>query len=178
MTAEPSPDSVGAVLARAASQLRPLDSALLDAQVLLGHVLDRSRSALLVHGEQTVPAHKFSEFQRAVARRAAGEPLAYITGRREFWSLDLQVSPAVLVPRPETELVVERCLALCGDQNAAVDDLGTGSGAIALALASERRHWSVTATDRSAAALAVATANARRLAIGNVHFIAGDWFEA
>ncbi len=178
MTAEPSPLSVSAVLARAAGRLRPLTSALLDAQVLLGHTLGRSRSELMVHGEQLLTPENVSEFERAVLRRAAGEPLAYIVGRREFWSLELQVSPAVLVPRPETELVVERCLALCAGQQAAIADLGTGSGAIALALAWERRGWSVTATDRSAAALAVARANAHALGIDNVHFVSGDWFAA
>lgn len=178
MTTEPSPRTVSAVLARAATRLRPLDSALLDAQVLLGHVLSRSRSELMVHDEEAVPAEKLSEFELAVERRARGEPLAYIIGRREFWSLDLQVSAAVLVPRPETELVVERCLALRSGQSGAVADLGTGSGAIALALAWERRGWKITATDRSAAALAIARANAQALAIGNVRFVIGDWYRA
>jgi release factor glutamine methyltransferase len=178
MTAEPSQQSVSAVLARAAGRLRPLTSAVLDAQVLLGHVLDRPRSELMVHSEQLVPPEEVAEFERAVLRRAAGEPLAYIVGHREFWSLELQVSPAVLVPRPETELVVERCLALCGGQQAAIADLGTGSGAIALALAWERRGWSVTATDRSEAALTVARANAQALGIDNVRFVTGDWFAA
>jgi release factor glutamine methyltransferase len=178
MTAEPSPLSVSAVLARAASRLRALNSAVLDAQVLLGHALGRSRSELLIHAEELVAPEKLSDFEQAVQRRAEGEPLAYIIGRREFWSLELQVSPAVLVPRPETELVVERCLALGGDPNAAMADLGTGSGAIALALAWERRGWCITATDRSEAALAIARSNARALDINNVRFVAGDWFKA
>jgi release factor glutamine methyltransferase len=178
MTAEPSSHSVSAVLARAATRLRPLESAVLDAQVLLGHVLGRSRSELMVHGEELVAAGKLAQFEQALARRVAGEPLAYILGHREFWSLDLKVSSAVLVPRPETELVVERCLVLCSGQNAAVADLGTGSGAIALALAWERRGWSVTATDRSAAALAIAAANALALGIDNIRFAEGDWFGA
>ena len=176
MTAEPSPLSVSALLARAATRLRPFNSAVLDAQVLLGHALGRSRSELMAHGEELVAPERLSDFEQAVQRRAAGEPLAYIIGRREFWSLDLQVSPAVLVPRPETELVVERCLALFGSQSAAIADLGTGSGAIALALAWERRGWNVTATDRSEAALAVASANAHALGINNVRFVIGDWF--
>ncbi len=164
-------------LAHAVSRLRPLSSAILDAQVLLGHTLGRSRSELMIRGEELIPAAKLSEFERLVKRRAEGEPLAYIVGRREFWSLDLRVSSAVLVPRPETELVVERCLALCGAKSAGVADLGTGSGAIALALAWERRGWRVTATDRSEAAIAVAAANAQALAIGNVQFALGDWFK-
>jgi release factor glutamine methyltransferase len=178
MSTEPSPRTLSAVLARAATRLRPLNSALLDAQVLLGHVLGRSRSELLVHGEQSVPPEKLSAFEHAVERRAEGEPLAYIIGRREFWSLDLQVSAAVLVPRPETELVVERCLALRGGQGGDVADLGTGSGAIALALAWERRAWTITATDCSEAALGIARANAHALGIGNVRFVIGDWYRA
>lgn len=177
MAAEHSPLSVSAALARAAARLRPLHSALLDAQVLLGHALGRSRSELMVRGEELIAPERLSDFEQTVQRRAAGEPLAYIMGSREFWSLKLQVSPAVLVPRPETELVVERCLALLGDETAAMADLGTGSGAIALTLASERRRWNITATDRSAAALAIASANARALDISNVRFVTGDWFE-
>jgi release factor glutamine methyltransferase len=178
MATEPSPRTLSAALARAATRLRPLNSALLDAQVLLGHVLARSRSELLVHGEELVPPEKLSDFEHAVERRAQGEPLAYIVGHREFWSLDLKVSAAVLVPRPETELVVERCLALRGGQSGEVADLGTGSGAIALALAWERRGWNITATDRSEAALAIARANAQALGIGNVRFVLGDWYRA
>ncbi len=169
--------SVSTALAHAATRLRPSDSAILDAQVLLGHTLGRSRSELLVHGEETLLPAQLEQFERAVLRRAGGEPLAYIIGRREFWSLDLKVSPAVLVPRPETELVVERCLALCGGQDVAMADLGTGSGAIALALAWERQGWTITATDRSPAALAIAADNATALGIGNVRFERGDWFE-
>jgi release factor glutamine methyltransferase len=111
-------------------------------------------------------------------RRIAGEPVAYLTGRREFWSLDLELTPDVLVPRPETELVVERALeALSGRASPAVLDLGTGSGAIALAIAHERPDADVTATDTSRAALAVAADNARRLGIGNLRMLEGSWFE-
>jgi release factor glutamine methyltransferase len=178
MTAEPSPLSVSAALARAATRLRPLNSAILDAQVLLGHALGRSRSELMVHGEELLAPDKLSYFEQAIERRAEGEPVAYIIGRREFWSLELTVSPAVLVPRAETELVVERCLALVSNPSAAMADLGTGSGAIALALAWERRSWKITASDRSEAALAIARANAQALGIGNVRFVSGDWFHA
>ena len=170
--------SINAALARAAARLRPSGSAILDAQVLLGHALGRSRGELLAHGEEMIPPQQLANFEQAISRRAEGEPLAYITGSREFWSLELKVSPAVLVPRPETELVVERCLALLGSQSAAMADLGTGSGAIALALAWERRGWKVTATDRSEEALAIAAANALALGINNVTFVLGAWFDA
>lgn len=176
MTAEPSRQSIATALARAATRLRPSSSAVLDAQVLLGHALGRSRSEMMVHDDELLPAAQLVDFEQAVQRRVAGEPLAYIVGAREFWSLELKVSPAVLVPRPETELVVERALALVGGSRADVADLGTGSGAIALALAWERRDWQLVATDRSSDALAVATANARALAINNVQFVNGDWF--
>lgn len=176
MTAEHSPLTINAALARAIVQLQPAAGAALDAQLLLGNVLGRSRAWLLAHSEAWLPPGRHAEFQRAVERRANGEPVAYITGRREFWSLELLVSPAVLVPRPETELVVERALALCGVAAATAADLGTGSGAIALALAQERAHWKIIATDRATAALAIADANARALNIRNVTFLAGDWF--
>ena len=178
MNAAQSPASVAGVLAAASARLEPSASAALDAQLLLAHVLGRSRSAVLAGGGETVaPAHS-AELARLLERRARGEPLAYITGRREFWSLELQVSNAVLVPRPETELVVERALALLGSPGAEVADLGTGSGAIALALACERPQWRLTATDRSPAALAIATANARALHIDNAYFLASDWYGA
>jgi release factor glutamine methyltransferase len=170
--------TVEVALARATLRLRPSGSAALDAQLLLGYSMGRPRSWLLAEGAAPIAPAALADFEQSVARRAQGEPLAYLIGRREFWSLDLEVSPAVLVPRPETELVVERSLALLGDTAADIADLGTGSGAIALAIAHERPHWRVTATDRSAAALAVATANARALAISNVDFRNGDWFEA
>jgi len=178
MATAPPPSTIDALLAWARASLQSSDNPALEAQLLLGHALGLARGALMVRGEQALAAGPMAAFERAVQRRAAGEPLAYITGQREFWSLPLRVTPAVLVPRPETELVVERALALLGTGPARVADLGTGSGAIALALARERPGWRVTATDRSAAALEVATANARALAVENVRFLAGDWYGA
>ncbi len=178
MNAEQSSQTVDAALARATARLRPAPAAALDAQLLLGHTLARGRGELLAHTHELIAPRQLADFERAIERRARGEPLAYITGRKEFWSLTLQVSPAVLVPRPETELVVERCLALLVATAARVADLGTGSGAIALALARERPLWQVTATDQSLPALGVAAANARSLALDNVCFLAGDWYGA
>jgi len=177
MTADQSPLDIAAALRRAVARLRPSRSADLDAELLLGQVLACSRGALLARGDGLLSPQQRLDFERAVERRAAGEPLAYILGRREFWSLELEVNPAVLVPRPETELIVERALALWDSGPAEVCDLGTGSGAIALALARERPLWTVTATDCSGEALRVAAANARALRQENLRFQAGRWFD-
>ena len=169
--------SIATELARGTAELRGLPSSRLDAELLLAWLLGRSRAWLLAHAEQSLAPAIATRFRAQLARRAQGEPLAYISGRREFWSLDLEVNPAVLVPRPETELLVERALALLPDRTADVADLGTGSGAIALACASERPQWRITATDVSPAALAVATLNATRLSLGNIRFLQGSWYE-
>ena len=147
-----------------------------DGELLLAHALGRTRSWLYAHGEDEVDAGAAADFTALLARRVAGEPVAYLTGSRGFWSLELQVSPATLIPRPETELLVELALArLPVDRPLRIADLGTGSGAIALALAHERRNAQVLATDASAAALAIAKANATALGLGNVEFRQGSW---
>jgi release factor glutamine methyltransferase len=147
-----------------------------EAEMLLQHALGRSRAWLYAHGDAAPDASSAAAFRALVARRAAGEPVAYIVGHREFWSLDLEVGPNVLIPRPETELLVELALQRIPQATAAqVADLGTGSGAIALAIACERPHASVVATDASAPALALAQRNARRSSIPNVTFASGDW---
>jgi len=153
------------------------DSADLDAQLLLAHALGVPRARLRSHPEEQVAPARAADYRALLARRATGEPVAYITGRRDFWSLELAVTPAVLVPRPETELLVERALALRSAGQSRVADLGTGSGAVALALAAERPRWRISATDVSAGALAVARANAARLGIATVEFLEGSWFE-
>ncbi|MEW9572402.1 peptide chain release factor N(5)-glutamine methyltransferase [Rhodanobacter sp. Si-c] len=147
-----------------------------DAEALLLHVLGRSRSWLVAHAGDALPVEAQQAFAALVARREAGEPVAYLTGRRGFWTLELEVTPATLIPRPETELLVELALErLPRDAVAHVADLGTGSGAIALAIASERTRARVLATDASADALAVARRNAQRLGTDNVRFVQGDW---
>ncbi|KZC43903.1 UNVERIFIED_ORG: protein-(glutamine-N5) methyltransferase, release factor-specific, partial [Rhodanobacter sp. FW104-R5] len=147
-----------------------------EAELLLLHVLRQPRSWLFAHADDVPGMDVQTAFSALLERRAAGEPVAYLTGRRGFWSLDLEVTPATLIPRPETELLVELALQrLPPDAACRVADLGTGSGAIALAIASERPHAHVVATDASAEALAVAQRNAQRHAIGNVAFVHGDW---
>jgi release factor glutamine methyltransferase len=151
-------------------------AARLEAGVLLAHVLEVQRARISSHPEAPVTSAQAETYRSLLLRRVAAEPLAYLTGRREFWSLELTVSPAVLVPRPETELLVERALVLGPAGSARVAELGTGSGAIALALARERSQWHVIATDVSPAALAVARANAAALGCTQVEFRAGDWY--
>jgi release factor glutamine methyltransferase len=147
-----------------------------EVELLLGHALGRDRAWLYAHADDALDTADAVRFHALLMRRAAGEPIAYLLGRREFWSLDIVVTPDVLIPRPETELLVELALARIA-QNVKVEiaDLGTGSGAIALALARERPHARVLATDSSTAALSVARGNAGRLGIGNIEFAHGDW---
>jgi release factor glutamine methyltransferase len=155
------------------------DAPRLDAELLLAHVTGRSRGSLLVHAEEPLADALAQRYAALVAERGRDVPLAYLLGEWEFWSLPLRVTPAVLVPRPETETLVAWALELLAEDFAgAVVDLGTGSGAIALALASERPQASVLATDASAEALAIACANAAQLGLPNVAFAQGDWWRA
>jgi release factor glutamine methyltransferase len=161
----------------AALRLTGGDSPQLDAELLLGHVLGQDRSHLRAHPEATLDAAQAHRYAELVEDRRRGEPIAYLTGKREFWSLSLKVTPATLIPRPETELLVEQALALiAADADWDILDLGTGSGAIALVIAKERPRCRIAAVDISAAALEVARDNAQRLGIGNAEFLQGDWF--
>ena len=170
--------AAGAQRLRAAFAQAPDFTPDLDAELLLSHALGVSRARLRSHPERIPDAQTAARFGQLIERRAAGEPVAYLLGRKDFWTLELAVSPAVLVPRPESELLVERALALHPEPFAGVADLGTGSGAIALALARERPLWQVTATDVSTEALAVARANAAALGLDRVGFVSGSWFGA
>ena len=150
-----------------------------DANALLAHVLGKDRAWLISHAADRLPQQENDIFFATARKRRDGEPIAYLTGSREFYSLELQVTPDVLIPRPETETLVDAALApLTAAAAANVLDLGTGSGAIALAIARERPRAQVLGIDISAAALDVAMANARRLGIGNAHFAQSNWYDA
>ena len=168
----------------ALDRLAPLPAARSDAEELLSRLLGTTRGELHLNRDRTLELTRWRRFEAWLARRAAGEPVQYITGRAAFRGLDLAVTPGVLIPRPETEGLVEAVLAVLRGEAARwraprVLDLGTGSGAIALAIAAEWPAASVTATDASASALAVARANAEALGLAaRVEFREGDWFDA
>jgi release factor glutamine methyltransferase len=175
--------TIGALLCEAGALFRGagIEEARAEARLLLGHVLGRKPLALPMEGHRAVTAEEAARFRALAARRAAGEPSAYITGTRGFWSFDLAVTPAVLIPRPDTETVVSAALDHAG-QRARIGrllDLGTGSGAILLALLAECPAAFGVGVDRSAAALAVARANAAQTGLAaRAAFLCGDWAEA
>ncbi|MDA8384455.1 MAG: peptide chain release factor N(5)-glutamine methyltransferase [Betaproteobacteria bacterium] len=150
----------------------------LEVQLLLAHVLQKPRSFLIAHGESPLEPPIAGLYEALLDRRLQGEPMAYILGHREFYGMELCLSPAVLIPRPDTETLVEAALRrLPPATRRTVLDLGTGSGAIALALALQRPHAQVTASDISPDALGIAQANAQRLGAPNIDWHLGDWFE-
>ncbi len=150
----------------------------LDTEILLAHLLNKSCAYLMAHGEKELSAEQQQQYDDLIARRAGGEPIAYIIGYKEFWSLKFVVNKDVLIPRPDTELLVEYILQQYNKQhNIRLLELGTGSGAIAIAIASERPNWNITATDNSGAALDVAKLNADANKINNIVFMLSDWFK-
>ncbi|GAB2506674.1 peptide chain release factor N(5)-glutamine methyltransferase [Microbulbifer agarilyticus] len=161
-----------------AIELTESDSPRLDLEVLLCHLLGKSRAWLYTWPEQQLNDDQQAEFEQLLQRRVAGEPVAHLTGSREFWSLPLKVSRSTLIPRPDTEVLVETVLSLCPQDVSRLLDLGTGTGAIALALASERKHWQITAVDTIPAAVALAEENRDTLGFGNVQILQSDWFSA
>ncbi len=150
-----------------------------DAEVLLAYVLGMERVQLYLNYDKPLSREELARFRGLVRRRAAYEPAQYITGKQEFWSLDFEVTPAVLIPRPETEMLVEKALEIAGNKPSFVLDLGTGSGAIAVALAHERSRIRVIAADKSWPAIEVARKNALRNGVAErICFVAMDLFEA
>lgn len=149
----------------------------LDIEILLMHILQVNRAYLRTHSEQTLTKGQQEIFSQLLMRRQKGEPIAYIVGHQEFWSLDFLVNNFVLIPRPETELLVETVLDKIRKEDAKILELGTGSGAVALAVGNEKPMWHITATDFFKEALAVANENKKRLNIKNVHFILSHWFD-
>lgn len=155
------------------------DTAQLDAELLLAFVLDKPRSYLYTWPDKIINDAQSADFMTLLERRKQGEPVAYLLGRQGFWTLDLQVAEHTLIPRADTELLVEAALQLAdADSSLNVLDLGTGTGALALALASERRQWTVTGVDRIESAVALAQSNQRQLQLANVQFLHSHWFSA
>ncbi|EMB4653016.1 peptide chain release factor N(5)-glutamine methyltransferase [Klebsiella aerogenes] len=165
-------------LTQAIARLGASDSPRRDAEILLGHVTGKARTWILAFDETVLTAEQLAELEALLARRANGEPVAHLVGQREFWSLPLFVSPATLIPRPDTECLVEQALVRLPQTACRILDLGTGTGAIALALASERADCKVTAVDFIPDAAALAARNAAHLALNNVTVLQSDWFSA
>lgn len=150
----------------------------LDAEILLLHIIQKNRSYLYAHSEQVLENTQHKQFDTLISKRLKGLPIAYLTNEREFWSLPLYVTPDTLIPRPETELLVELALSHVGTHSScSVLELGTGTGAISIALATEKPPWHITATDLSQPALLIAQKNASRHKTQNITFVHSHWFE-
>lgn len=147
-----------------------------DAEILLGKIVNQSRTQLLAFGETVLTYHQVMQLNSLIERRKLGEPFAYLIGSQEFWSLDFQLSPGVFIPRPDTECLVECILKLFSKPDLKVLDLGTGIGTIALSIASERPNWNITGIDQQKQALALAYKNKLLFKIKNVEFYSGNWF--
>ncbi|MCS2159334.1 peptide chain release factor N(5)-glutamine methyltransferase [Scandinavium sp. H11S7] len=165
-------------LTQAIERLVNRESSRRDAEILLGHVTGKSRTYILAFDETILTTEEGAQLEMLLNRRVNGEPVAHLVGMREFWSLPLEVTPATLIPRPDTECLVEQALARLSPEPCDILDLGTGTGAIALALASERPDCRVTAVDFVADAVALATRNASSLGISNVTIAHSNWFSA
>lgn len=158
-------------------QLSNGESPSIDVKVLLGFCLNQNQTYLMTWPERRLSHEQWQQYQTYITKRAKGEPVAHITGFRDFWTLTLSVNPHTLIPRPETELLVETALDLCQQKDLHVLDLGTGTGAIGLALAKENGSWKVLGCDVVDDAIALAKDNAARNSVNNIEFIQSDWFE-
>lgn len=179
MTAHQQTCSIASIIEQAVIALSNVsDSAKLDAQLLLAFVLNKNVTYLLTWPDKQLTLHEFSTIQQLLVRRVNGEPIAYIIGEKEFWSLPLKVSPATLIPRPDTEILVEQALEIFTENVHDVHclDLGTGTGAIALALASEHNNWHIDAVDFNQQAVELAQENAQQLNLAQVTIYQSDWF--
>lgn len=169
--------SLQALIKKSENFLCESPSPRLDVELLLSHVLQKPRAYLIAHSEEEPSGIQLENFEQLLTKRKMGVPIAYLTGHQEFWSLDFLVNESVLIPRPETEILVETILEkFSAKQNIQLLDLGTGSGAIALAIAHERPTWQIIATDQSVEALNLARENAHRLNVHNIQFVLSDWF--
>lgn len=169
--------NISDALAVAGQLAKSSDSPELDVELLLCHILEKNRTFLFLHRDYLLTAAQQHRFETFIQRRQQGEPIAHLTGSRGFWTLDLDVNPTTLIPRPDTECLVEKALELIPHSVARVLDLGTGTGAIALALASECPAWQLVAVDRVAEAATLAEQNRQRLGLDNVEVLQGSWFE-
>ena len=168
--------TIAQCLAQSASLAAVSDTARLDVEVLLAHALGKNRTYLYTWPETLLSQQEVVQFQHDLLRRQQGEPIAYIVGEKDFWSLTLFVNASTLIPRPETELLVEVALELLNDNDGAtVVDVGTGTGAIALALASEKPRWTITAIDNQVEACTLAERNRQRYQLANVSIRHGSW---
>lgn len=176
------PLTIAACLQQASQLLAVSDSPRLDVEILLAHALEKNRTYLFTWPDKTLSAKQWQTFDNYFHRRLAGEPVAHIIGEREFWSLPLFVDNTTLIPRPDTELLVETVLDIfAGDspeKRRSLLDLGTGTGAIVLALASEKKHWHCLGVDKESAAVALAEKNRAHLQLANVQITQSDWFSA
>jgi len=169
--------TIASALAAAQKELFSSDTPKLDAEVLLGFVLQQNRAYLYTWPEQKITREEERRFLALIERRVCGEPVAYLVGTRDFWSFSLRVNSSTLIPRPETELLVELALQRLPETCCQVLDLGSGSGAIALALARERPAWQISGCDSNEEAVKLATWNAGVLDLSQVHFLCSHWFD-